>query len=169
MTQLKFEELLLQTAFSCMACDGEIDKREIELIKSLEKDEQLFELENIESLLNELIEEINKKGHGFLRDYLNQVNQASLTEEQEIKLVRTAIRTIEADEKVEYSEIKFFKIIRPKLAVSDKTLKENLSDIENIEEYLEQDIISESYMEKMTAEYFDKQNLPEFKPINLNE
>jgi uncharacterized membrane protein YebE (DUF533 family) len=42
MAQIAFNELLLQTAFSCMASDGDIDQSEVQLIKALEQGEKLF-------------------------------------------------------------------------------------------------------------------------------
>ena len=168
MAQQAFNELLLQTAFSCMASDGDIDKSEVQLIIALEQEEQLFGFENIENELNRLIQEINKKGHGFLREYLHHLSQSSLTDKQEIKIVRTAIKTIKADDEEKYSEIKFFKIIRSKLNISDKGLIEALPEFENLEEdYLQQDIISEGYLEKLMIDYFDKHDIPEFAPIKL--
>ncbi|MFB6306095.1 MAG: hypothetical protein ABEH43_03755, partial [Flavobacteriales bacterium] len=86
MAQVDFNELLLQTAFCCMASDGDIDRSEVQLIKALEQDEKLFGFENIESELNRLVQEINKNGHSFLREYLHHLSQASLTEEQEIEI-----------------------------------------------------------------------------------
>ncbi len=169
MEQLAFNELLLQTAFSCMASDGDIDQSEVQLIRSLEQDEQLFGFENIENELNRLVREINKNGHSFLREYLHHLSQSNLTEKQEIEIVRTAVQTIKADNDEKYSEIKFFKIIRSKLSVSDKTLIEVLSAFENLEDdYLQQDIISESYLEKLIADYFDKHDIPEFASIELD-
>ncbi|MDZ7774956.1 MAG: TerB family tellurite resistance protein [Bacteroidales bacterium] len=169
MAQPAFNELLLQTAFSCMASDGDIDQSEVQLIKSLENDEQLFGFENIENELNRLVKEINQNGHDFLREYLHHLSQSDLTEKQEIQIVRTAVKTIKADNDEKYSEIKFFKIIRSKLSGSNKTLIEALPEFKNLEEdYLQQDIISESYLEKLTADYFDKHDITEFAPIELD-
>jgi len=169
MAQQAFNELLLQTAFSCMASDGDIDQSEVQLIKSLEKGEKLFGFENIENELNRLVQDINKNGHAFLREYLHRLSQGNLTEEQEIEIVRTSVKTIKADNDEKYSEIKFFKIIRSKLSVSNDRLIEVLPEFDNLEEdYLQQDIISESYIEKLTADYFDKHDIPEFAPIELD-
>lgn len=169
MAQQAFNELLLQTAFSCMASDGDIDTSEVQLIKALEQDEKLFGFENIENELNRLVREINKNGHGFLRQYLHHLSQSNFTEEQEIEIVRTSVKTIKADNDEKYSEIKFFKIIRSKLSVTDESLIEALPEFDNLEEdYLQQDIISESYLEKLTADYFDKNDIPEFAPIELD-
>ena len=95
MTQPKFEYLLLQTAFSCMACDGDIEKREIDLIASLEKKENLFNVNDIEDELNQLVKEINQKGFGFLQEFLSNLDKASLSKDQELEIIRIALRTIE--------------------------------------------------------------------------
>ncbi len=168
MTHTAFEELVLLTAFSCMASDGDINQKEVQLIKSFERDKKLFGLKNIENELNNLVQEINKSGHGFLREFLSRLSQAELSENQEIEIVRTAVQTIKADNEEKYSEIKFFKILRSKLAISDKKLIEALPEFENLEEdYLQHDIISSSYIEKLNAAYFDKYNMPKFAPIKL--
>lgn len=169
MEQPAFNELLLQTAFSCMASDGDIDQSEVQLIISLENNEHLFGVGNIETELNNFVQKINDKGHDFLRDYLHDLSQINLTQGQEIEIARAAIKTIKADSDERYSEIKFFKIIRSKLNVGDEILIEKLPEFENLEEdYLSQDIISKSYLEKLTADYFDKQEIPEFAPIVLD-
>lgn len=165
MEKTKFSKILLNTAFSCMACDGNIDKREVNLIKALEKNENLFGVENIEDTLNNLINNINEKGIDFLNEYIYQLKQLDLTENEEIQIIKTAIKTIEADEQIEYSEIKFFKIIRSELHVSNESI---LQVLPHISEYLEQDIIGENFTARLIAEYFNEQSLPQFKNIHLD-
>ncbi|MCF8262755.1 MAG: hypothetical protein K9J12_18395 [Melioribacteraceae bacterium] len=162
MEKIAFNELLLNTAFACMSCDGDIDEREVKLLIKLESDEHIFGVSNIEGKLNELIKSINEKGDKFFKHYFRNLSNSNLSKEQELLLIDTAIRTIEADEVVEYSEMKFFKIIRSKLK---STNKEILDKIPEIEEYLERDIISQSYIEKLTSDYFESCTLPKFNSI----
>ena len=112
METLHFNKLLLKTAFSCMACDGDIDKREVKLIKQLQKERKTFGEIDINAELDTLLLAINKDGQQFLKDYFNELTTTELTEANELKLIEVAIDTIKADDKVEYSEIKFFKVIR---------------------------------------------------------
>ena len=42
METITFDKLLLKTAFCCMAADGNIDKREVALIKSMCEKSELF-------------------------------------------------------------------------------------------------------------------------------
>ena len=120
--------LYLKTAFSCMACDGEIAAEELELVKQYANSSALFEGLDIERKLNEFVAEINDQGQSFLAGYISEVANAQLHEEQELNLARIAIRMIEADNKIKYSEISFFKRIRSKLSVTDEKLLEIFKD-----------------------------------------
>lgn len=158
-----FNSLLLKTAFSCMACDGDIDNREIELIKSLANEKKLFGDVVIQDELDNLIEKINADGTRFLRNYLSEVSKANLSEAEELQVIEVAVETINADDVIEYSEIKFFKIIKSKLKVKNDKILAHLPNIQ--EEYLEQDIISATYLFKLQNDFFDDYSLPQFSPI----
>lgn len=121
-------ELYLKTAFACMACDGEIANEELELVKHFATSSTLFEGLEIEKQLNEYVAEINDQGLSFLAGYINNIVNAQLTEQQELDLAKIAIKMIEADKKIEYSEISFFKQIRSKLNVSDEKLLDLFQD-----------------------------------------
>jgi hypothetical protein len=146
-----------------MACDGDIDKREVKLIKQLQRENKTFGEIDINSELDILLLAINKDGHQFLKDYFNELKTSELSEANELKLVEVAIGTIKADDKVEYSEIKFFKVIRSKLKIENDSILEKHPDFE---EYLEQDIISESYLARLQDDFFDTQVIPEFELIS---
>lgn len=161
-----FNSLLLKTAFSCMACDGHIDDREIELILALSKEKIFFGALDTETELQKLISEINGQGHGFLRQYLKELDEAHLNEEEELKVIKVAVDVIEADEEVEYSEIKFFKIVRTHLEVSDEKV---LKIYPEYEEYLEEDVISDSYFLTLQNDFFESYKTPEFAALNIDE
>jgi uncharacterized tellurite resistance protein B-like protein len=159
MEQIHFNKLLLKTAFSCMACDGDIDKREIVLIKKMHQEKKVFGEIEFNQELDNLLLEINHDGQGFLRSYFNELKTSELSEENELKIIEIAIDTIKADDKVEYSEIKFFKVIRSNLKIKNDVI---LGVHPDFEEYLEQDIISESYLSRLQDDFFDTNTLPQF-------
>lgn len=163
MEQLSFNKILLKTAFSCMACDRDIDKRELVLIKKIHQDTKIFGEIDINQELENLLLEINRDGHKFLKSYFNELTSAELSEQDELKLLEVAINTINSDDKVEYSEIKFFKVIRSKLKIDNKPI---LAKHPDFEDYLEQDIISDSYLARLQDDFFDTNTLPELKLIN---
>jgi len=165
MNTIPFEGLLLKTAFCCMACDGNIDKREIARIKTMCEHSPLFENFNFQEEINSLVNNINTRGKEFITDYFDLLHKSTLTEKEELTLIDFAIQTIKADEKIEYSEIKFFKNIRHRLKVSDKNILALLPDIE---QYLEQDIITESFLDKITKQYLEAADIPVFELINID-
>jgi len=160
-------KLLLQTAFCCMASDGDIDKREVETIKSMCEKSSLFDSIDIQTELNLLVDKINLDGKKFITDYLELLKNTSLTEEEELTLIDFAIQTIWADEIVEYSEIKFFKNIRYRLKVSDEKILERFADVPDIEMFLGQDIVTESFFDKILSQYFETVELPQFELISI--
>lgn len=163
MGTMNFDKLLLKTAFSCMACDGDIDMREIKLIKQLHKESNTFGELDINSELDTLLLSINHDGHQFLKKYFNDLTAFELSEANELKLIEVAIEIIKADDKVEYSEVKFFKVIRSKLKINNEPILDKHPDFE---EYLEQDIISESYLSRLQDDFFDTHISNEFDLIS---
>ena len=81
-------------------------------------------------------------------------------------MVDFAFNTIKADDQIEYSEIKLFKVIRKSLKVTDQKILERFPEIE---EYLEEDINTESLLEKYTNSYLDSFELPVFDLIDINK
>ena len=175
-----FEKLLVKTAFSCMVCDGEIDKKEMDLIKSIFKDFTFAQNANVEEIINQFVKEINVKGADFLLSYFKEIKVANLNEQEELKLIDYALKMIYSDFEVKYSEIKFFKIIRSKLKVSNETIIASFPSNEifleksfeiireslpNIDQFLEEDIVTDNYVEKLMEDYFKNSTLPQFEVI----
>jgi hypothetical protein len=164
MEQTRLNNLLLKTAFSCMACDGDIDKQEIALLKELHRKKKLFGEIDLIKTLDELFLEINKDSYKFIRNYFDELSASKLSQQDELKIIEIAIDTIKADNKIEYSEIRFFKVIRSKLTISNDSI---LTIHPDYEEFLEQDIISVSYLLKLQNDYLDVETIPLFENIDL--
>lgn len=165
MDTITFDKLLLKTAFCCMASDGHIDKKEVEVIKSLCSASLLFQNFNFSKELNILIEKLNARGTEFISYYFDLLKTTTLTEEEELNLIHFAVDTINADEKLEYSEIKFFKVIRSHLKVSNEVILSKFPDMDEM--FLEEDIMNENYLNKLKADYFGSSNLPQFEMIQV--
>ena len=165
MDTITYEKLLLKTAFCCMVSDGDIDKREISKIKSMCKKSSLLKELNFKDEINQLVNKINTRGKEFIRYYFDLLNNVELTEQEELTLIEFAIQTIKADEKIEYSEIKFFKNIRHRLKVSNENILKVFPDIEM---FLEEDIVTESLLDKITSQYLETAELPQFEMITID-
>ena len=163
--QKSFSNLLFHTAFCCMTCDGDIDKREVALLNSMCAKLPLFEGFDFQTEANLLIDKLNKEGKEFMTAYLHLLKTSSLTEDEEAQLIDIAIQTIKADDVVMYSEVKFFKTIRHRLKISDEKILEKHPDFE---QYLEQDIITETLLERITKQYLDIAELPKFEAIKID-
>lgn len=150
-------ELYLKTLFCCSACDGEIASEEVSLVKRLTLYDSTFDGLDVENILNAYVEKINDQGSIFLKNYLSEVASSILTNEEQIKLIEFAIRMIEADNQVLYSEVKFFKKIRKLMSVSDESI---LGKLPNSEDYLLPDILVE---EK------DFEEVGNFQPISFEK
>lgn len=114
-----------------MSCDGKIAEEEIEMVKNFCSNDDTFKEIEVEKTLNLWIKEINSEGVVFLKRHLKDLANVNLSKEEELKIVDYAIKIIEADNKIEYSEIKFFKKIRANLTVSDEDILEIHPDKED--------------------------------------
>ena len=115
-------ELYLKTVFSCIACDGDIAPEEVDLVQKLCKENDAFKGIDAETLVNKWVEEINAQGGTFLKNYLREVEDEELNEEQQLQVINLALEAIEIDNRIEYSEVKFFKKIRFRLPISDEAI-----------------------------------------------
>ena len=121
------EELYLKTIFCCIACDGDIATEEVDMVKDLCAKDNIFHDVDSEKYLNSWITEINEQGGMFLQSYLKELNSAGLNETEQLLIASLAIKAIEADNRIEYAEVKFFKKIRSRLTISDEAI---LADIQ---------------------------------------
>lgn len=128
MEKLKLKQLLFKVAFCAMACDGEIDDREIEELKKINKNTSYFSDVDLSKELKKLKKEIKKKGYKILDDLLSDLQAAELNTIQELLILEIALRIINADEKIEENEKWFIKLIRSKLRVHNEILSERFGD-----------------------------------------
>lgn len=164
MERTEFEQLLLNTAFCCLASDGNIDSREIDLIQSIFENYEQFKDVQLQDKLNSLIAQYNERGKDFISSYFDILKGNTLNLEQEISIIDIAIRTIQADQLIEYAEIKFFKMIRLNLNISNEEILKMFPDIEM---FLEQDIVIETNFNRLKEQFFEITELQKFESITL--
>ena len=148
---MRTTELYLKTAFCCMACDGSIADEEVTMLKQyVDSNKETFQDAEIETLLNAYVSEINEKGVSFLKSYLSDLADTDISEEEQLGLIKLAISIIESDNKIEYSEVAFFKKIRLNLSISDDVI---LSSLPDKGDYLLPDIIDDSPFEWLPVSF----------------
>lgn len=128
---MNINELYLKTIFCCMACDGDIAPEEVAMVKTVTSNEPEFKDLDVEGVVNDYIAAINDRGAAFLKQYLKEVSQQEMTDGEQMKVIDLAVRTIMADNVIEYSEVKFFKKIRSRLSLTDEQILEQHPDIED--------------------------------------
>lgn len=138
------KELYLKTIFCCMACDGEIAKKEVALVHDLTSKQEIFKGIDVEATVNGYVASINAQGLLFLKDYLKELAAQNLSAEEQMKIIDLALQTIYADDKIEYAEVKFFKKIRSQLSLTDEEI---LHSHPTIEDFLLPDINMIEYPE----------------------
>jgi len=159
-----FNKILLKTAFSFMTCDGHIAPNEVALIRKMAEEDQAFGEIDIDTELDFLIEVINTMGMGFLKEYFKVLKNAPLKQEQELKLIKIAIKTLYADGKVDYNEVKFFRIFRSLLSVTDNQIIDQNPNLPD--QFLESDIFSHDYLGQLFDDYFEQVDIPTFEKLS---
>ena len=125
------QELYLKTIFCCMACDGDIANEEIALVHDITSKQDVFDGMDVNAVINGYVASINANGALFLKQYLKELSSQELSNEEQKMIVDFALQTIFADNRIEYSEVKFFKKIRSRLSITDEEILANHPDVED--------------------------------------
>ncbi len=129
------KKLKIDTVFAFMACDGEIAPEELELMYALCGDDVS------EEMLQGMVAELNRQGKPYILALLDKVKAANPDTAEAKELMRVAVDTILADNKLEYNEIKFLRLFRA--CLKSITDQEILAADPRVEEFwLEQDLVS---------------------------
>src|SRR5688572_22961526 len=91
---ISFDKLLLKTAFCCMASDGHLDDREINVIKTMCEKSPLFVNFNFYEEINILVTKLNTRGKEFISYYFDVIKTSTLSEKEELTLIDFAVQTI---------------------------------------------------------------------------
>ena len=128
---MNIQELYLKTIFCCMACDGDIANEEVALVHDITSKQDAFDGKDVNAVINGYVASINANGALFLKQYLKELSSQELSNEEQKKIVDFALQTIFADNRIEYSEVKFFKKIRSRLSITDEEILANHPDVED--------------------------------------
>lgn len=109
---------------------GEVAEDEINFIKSITNESNLVPNLNVQILIEQYVREFNSSPKDFLLNYLSELQNSNLKKTDELKVIELAIKTIESDNIIKYSEIKFFKLVRSNLSLTDEDILKVYPDIE---------------------------------------
>ena len=128
---MNIQELYLKTIFCCMACDGDIANEEVALVHDITSKQDVFDGMDVNAVINGYVASINANGALFLKQYLKELSSQELSNEEQKMIVDFALQTIFADNRIEDSEVKFFKKIRSRLSITDEEILANHPDVED--------------------------------------
>jgi uncharacterized tellurite resistance protein B-like protein len=125
-----FKKILFKVAFCAMACDGDIDKREIEELKIMDKNTSYFAEIDLSDELEQLVNDFRKKGTKVIEELFELLRNTKLNPVQELLVLEVALRIVNADERIDENEIKFVNFLRSKLELYDETILDRFGELE---------------------------------------
>ena len=168
MDKIEFKKLLFKVAFCTMACDGHIDKREIEEMKIMDRKTSFFEAIDLSDELSQLIKDLENKRTKVIEELFASLKETKLNPVQELLVLEVALRIINADKKHDENEIKFIHLLRAKLELHDETINDRFGEIDILytNEYSRNIIIGKTDIE--FAESIKLPELSNLKKVNLD-
>lgn len=133
MKKLNFKEILLRTAVSAIACDGDIDDREKEALYNIEKNSPYFSSEDLSSELNNLIKDCMSNLKLFKDKLFQSIDEVELNIVEELTLLEISFRIIAADEIEQESEQEFIINLRKHLKVESEIIKQRFGLIDYLD------------------------------------
>ena len=138
MDKIKFKEVLMNIAVCAIACDGDIDDREIEALKKIEKETPYFSGVDLSNKLGKALNQCLKDVEKFKENIFKKLKKIDLNIVQELMILEISLRIISADEIELEVEKDFIKDLRKYLKIEDFLIYERFGDIsylkvENVE------------------------------------
>jgi uncharacterized tellurite resistance protein B-like protein len=129
MEQKKFQTLLLETVICSIACDGDIDDREIAELHKMINQAQYFKGLDVNEFLDKMIISVRNDGRAFLGDYFRRLQDAELSPMQELLVLEVVLRIIQADERLDDNEIAFLHLVRSNLNVHNEIIHQRFGTV----------------------------------------
>ena len=129
MELIKFKELLLKVAVCAIACDGDIDDREIEALHEIEKKSPYFSALDLSEVLEKSLETCSNDLNAFKINVFRILDDNTLNIVQELSILEISLRIIAADEIEEYREKTFINDLRTHLEVEDFIISQRFGEI----------------------------------------
>lgn len=169
MDKIAFKKILFKVAFCTMACDGDIDDREIEEIRMMDKNSNYFSDIDLSEELEFLIDDFKNNGVGIIEHLFNEIGRSDFNPIQELLILEVAIRIIYADKRVDENEIRFFKFLRSKLKISNNIISARFGDISDIYDLNQNNEINTSKIEFDFSQNIKMPEISELIQVDLTD
>jgi hypothetical protein len=125
----EFKELLLKIAVCAIACDGDIDDKEIKVLHEIEKKSSYFSALDLSETLNKSLKECSSDLIIFKNKVFETLETNTLNIVQELTALEISLRIIAADEIEEEREKDFINDLRSHLKLEDFLIAQRFGDI----------------------------------------
>lgn len=158
MEKEEVKKMFLDIAVAAISCDGDIDEREIDKLKEIEKSSPYFSEFDLSKPLNKSLEISMKDLMAFQNTLFESIKKSDLDIVQQLSAIDICLEIIAADEKIENSEIEFVKNLRKNLTVSNDVVFERFGQIDYLflNEESEFDSSSKSVFEDVKSKTLNK-------------
>lgn len=129
MEQKELQKLLLETVICSIACDGDIDDREIAELHKMIDNAPYFKGLKVDDFLDDMLQSVKSDGRAFLRNYFDQLKKSELSPLQELLVLEVVLRIIHADERLDNNEITFLKLVRSNFNVHSEMIHQRFGDV----------------------------------------
>lgn len=130
MDKIEFKKLLFDIACSAMACDYDIDDREIRELKHIEKSTTYFEDIDLSRKLDRFVGNFKENPEETIKNIIGKLKESFLNPVEEMLVLEIVLRLVYADTKIEQREINFIQSIRSCLSIDDEIITERFGVID---------------------------------------
>jgi uncharacterized tellurite resistance protein B-like protein len=109
MENKEFIKELLKIAYAAIVCDGDIDDLELEVIRTIEKQDFYFQEEDLSKEIDRLSKDASDNYVEFAYNAVKETYKLELAPSQKMIIINFAIAIVRADGKMQAKEISFIK------------------------------------------------------------
>ena len=122
MDKSTFRKILLHAAVFAMACDGEVHDDEVASIRELVEESPYFAGFDAGPEVEAVLEQLRGRSGQAIENYLEDLRELSLSDDQEVRIYEVLIQMINADDKIHSSERRYVSRFKKALGTSERTL-----------------------------------------------
>lgn len=130
MEKTKFKKLLFDVACSAVACDGQIDEREIQELKYIDKSTTYFEDIDLSNNLKRFVENFKNEPVKTINNIIEKLKEEFLSPVEEMLVLEIVLRLVYSDTKIDEKEIEFIQSIRSCLTLDDEMITQRFGVID---------------------------------------
>lgn len=130
MDSTKFKKLLFEVACCAVACDYDIDEREIRELQYIDTSTTYFKDIDLSKQLDNFLSDFKGNEDEIISGMVEKIRDASMSPVEELLVMEIVLRLIYADLRIDEKEIYFLKSIRLALSISDEIITDRFGEID---------------------------------------